>query len=363
VRRAADLRDERSFDHEGRDAGANFRFGDVLADLADGDSRIVAGTADLQYVTQLNPFAERHPDRFFEFGISEHNMLGSAAGLASCGFIPYVSTFASFAGIMGLENIKTDLAYPRMNVRVIATHAGISMGFFGTSHHATEDIAALRGVAGVTVVSPSDRWSAEAIIRQSVERPGPMYFRMGRGREPDVYDAVPGDYVIGGAKVVVPGDDLLIVATGTMVHPAVAAAAELAVSGISAQVVDAFSLKPFPSSAIAEMARGKRVVVTVEEHNVEGGLGTLVVEGLASAGVGVPVYKHGIYDEFVIIGPPTHLYEYYGLDATGITTVAARVVDATSGPDTRVLSTGSLPLWRSEDRLQVLDRRGVHVDG
>jgi transketolase len=353
VRRTADLHDSRSFDHEGRDAETTFRVGDVLASLADEDNRIVAGTADLQYVTQLNPFAAQYPDRFFEFGISEHNMLGAAAGMASCGLIPYVSTFASFAGIMGLENIKTDHAYPRLPVRIVSTHAGISMGFFGTSHHATEDIAALRSVAGLTILSPSDRWSAESLIRQTVDREGPVYFRMGRGRERDVYTQMPENYYVGGLSSVQSGDDLLLVATGSMVHEALRAAAVIREeTGATAHVIDAFSLKPFPAAEIAELALGKRAVLTVEEHNVEGGLGSLVAEAVASAGVGVPVYKHGVYDEFVIIGPPTHLYEYYGLDATGIASVARRLLEALSSGGARPYGR----LWTERDKIRVLQK-------
>jgi transketolase len=162
------------------------KVGRTLAELADRDPRIVVGTADLKYATLVSEFEERHPDRFFQFGIAERNMIGGAAGMATTGLIPYVATFASFSGLLGYEGIRTDLAYPQVPVRVLATHSGISMGFFSTSHHATEDISALRSVAGLMVLSPADGTSAAALITATVDHPGPIYIRLGRGREPSV---------------------------------------------------------------------------------------------------------------------------------------------------------------------------------
>jgi transketolase len=352
LRRAkADLRSDRSFDHVGRDAGARgFVTGDVLADLADADERIVAGCADLKYVTRMVLFEARHPDRFFQFGISERNMLTAAAGMASCGLIPYVATFACFSGILGYEAIRTDHAYPNLPVRVIATHAGIGMGFFGTSHHATEDISALRAVAGLTVVSPPDAAGAEALLRGTVGHPGPIYFRLGRGRDRDVYDSQPDVYGPGTPpRLVREGTDVLIAATGLMVGESVAAADVLADHGISAAVLDVHTLKPFDSESVADLAARYALVVTAEEHNVEGGLGTLVREAVAEAGAGTPVVKHGIQDEYAIIGPPTHLYRYYGLDPDGIATVTRRALER---------GQGRAPLWLDDDRARVLEAYG-----
>jgi transketolase len=358
MRRAADLRDPGSFDHVGRDAGAHFVAGDVLSDLADSDTRIVCGTADLKYVTQMAGFAARHPDRFFEFGISERNMLSAAAGMATCGLLPYVSTFASFSGILGYEAIRTDHAYPRLPVRVLATHAGISMGFFGTSHHALEDISALRAVAGLTIVSPSDRYSVEALVRSTVDVDGPVYFRMSRGQEENLYDEVPEAYFTRSPYEVRPGNDAVLVATGIMVRECKLAAEQAErETGVNVGVLDVHTLKPFPGQALAARLAGAPVVVTVEEHNVEGGLGTMVVEALASAGVQVPVYKHGLLDEFALVGPPTHLYAYYGLDAAGIATVLGRALrqgTAAGRPQA---------LWTPADRENVLGRYRARSNG
>ncbi len=346
-RNHTDLRSPRSFDHVGRDAGSEgLVTGTVLADLADADERIVAACADLKYVTRMSLFEVRHPDRFFQFGIAERNMLTAAAGMASCGLIPYVATFACFSGILGYEAIRTDHAYPNLPVRVIATHAGIGMGFFGTSHHATEDISALRAVAGLTILSPPDPAGTESLLRSTVELPGPIYFRLGRGRDQRVYDAPPERYGPGSPpRVVVEGSDVLVVSTGTMVGECAEAARRLAAeNGVSPTVLDVHTLKPFDAEAVAEHAARHRVVVAVEEHNIEGGLGTLVCEAVAEAGAAVPVRKHGLRDEFALIGPPTHLYSYYGLDPGGIATVVRRAADESPGP-----------LWTDDDRKQVLD--------
>lgn len=349
----ADLHDPSSFDHVGRDAGANFAAGETLAELADTDPRIVVGCADLTYVTRLAIFGARHPERLLYYGISERNMLGAAAGLATTGLIPYVCTFASFSAILGYENIRTDHAYPGLPVRILATHAGISMGFFGTSHHATEDLAALRAVANLRIVSPCDPVSTRALIRATVDHPGPVYFRIGRGRESAVYTEEPV-FEPERASVVRQGTDLLLVATGVMVQEALAAAALLAERGISATVVDVHTVKPFPGEHLAGLAAAHAAVVTVEEHTIEGGLGTMTVEALAAHGVRVPLFKHGLRDEYALVGPPTRLYRYYGLDPEGIATVGCRMLDRS--PEVALVAE---PLWTTEDRQRVYDRYGV----
>ena len=353
ARTRTDLRDPASFDHVGRDAGANFAAGEVLAELADSDPRIVVGCADLTYVTRLAIFGARHPARLLYYGISERNMLGAAAGLATTGLLPYVCTFASFSAILGYENIRTDHAYPHLPVRILATHAGISMGFFGTSHHATEDLAALRAVAGLRIVSPCDPQSTRALIRQTVDEPGPVYFRIGRGRERVVYASEPA-LIPDQASVLREGRDLLIIATGVVVQEALAAADSMAADGISATVADVHTVKPFPAAHLADLAARHAAVLTVEEHTVEGGLGTMTVEALAGYGVRMPVFKHGLRDEYALVGPPMRLYRYYGLDSEGISTVAGRLLGLTS-------STALVrePLWTAADRQRVYEQYGV----
>jgi transketolase len=298
-------------------------------------------------------FADRHPNRFFEFGIAERNMLSAAAGMAASGLIPYMSTFACFSGILAYETIRTDLAYPHLPVRVLATHAGIAMGFFGTSHHATEDISALRAVAGLMILSQSDRHSTEALLRATVEHDGPIYLRMGRGQEADLYDGEPEGYAPGRPYVARAGNDLLLVSTGMMVRECVLAAERLETElSRSVGVLDVHTLKPFPVDAIASFARDAETVLCVEEHNVEGGLGSIVADALLAAGISVPFAKHGLHDEFAVVGPPTHLYRYYGLDAAGIAVVASRLAGRVDAGVTGLgLAEG---LWGHEDHERVV---------
>ena len=196
-----------------------FVLGEELAELAKTDPRIAVATADLASANRTNDFRDMHPERFFNFGIAEKNMITAAAGMAASGMIPYVATFASFAAILGAEQIRTDCAYPRMPVRVIGTHSGMSMGFYGTSHHALEDIAMMRAVADLTVVCATDANHLRAILRASVDHPGAMYIRLGRGRDPEVYPDVP-DITFGRAIRLREGADLTIFATGSQVRAA-----------------------------------------------------------------------------------------------------------------------------------------------
>jgi len=350
------LRDPRSMSGDGYRhlQGGLVTFGRGLADLADHDERIVVGSADLTVSTLLTEFTARHPNRSFQFGISERNMVSAAAGLASTGLRPYVSTFAAFASLMCLEQIRTDLAYPNMPVRIVATHAGLALGFLSTSHHATEDLAALRGIANLTVLSPSDGATAVALAEATVDWPTPIYFRLGRGRDEGTYAAVPAGYGPGAPFVARTGSDLLIVATGIMVKRSLEAADALRGHGIAAEVVDVHTIKPFPAAALADIAASHVAVLTVEEHNVEGGLGSLVAEALFRAGVSIPLYTHGLHDEFAIIGPPNHQYRYYGLDPEGIDIVARRLLEYRAGKQRRSPDM----LWFEADRNRVLQESG-----
>jgi transketolase len=326
----------------------------ALADLAESDQRVVAMSADLKVSTQLSEFEKRHPERFFQFGISERNMIAAAAGMASCGLLPYAGTFAAFSGLLAYENIRTDLAYANQPVRLLATHAGVACGYFATSHHATEDISALRSVANLMILSPCDGESAAALIRATLEYPGPIYFRMGRGREEPAYrGGAPEGYVPGEPHVIRRGHDVLIAATGILVQEAVEAAGTLEDQGISCTVLDVHTLKPFPDQAIAEYAASHRVVLSVEEHNVLGGLGSMVQEAVFEQGVSVPSYKHGFYDEYSIIGAPTHLYEYYGLDGAGIFHVAQRLLHLVDSGSFYSVEHKKVPLWTEDDRHRV----------
>jgi transketolase len=294
---------------------------DALIELTKAGYPVMAGSADLQYSNGLNKFASEYPERYLQFGISEQNMVTAAAGLATCGVMPFVATFASFLGLLCCEQIRMDVAYSAQPVRLIGHHTGISLGFYGTSHHATEDIATIRSIADLAVVSPADGPQLVAAIKASATYDKPVYFRIGRGRDPIVYeDGVVFEF--GKAHEHIEGEELTIIACGITVHPALAAARKMNAEGRSVGVIDMASIKPIDRDAILRAAARSKRMMTVEEHNVLGGLGAAVAEVLSDEGVGVKLKRHGIYDEYSLIAPPTHLYQHYKLDAAGIEEVA-----------------------------------------
>lgn len=301
-----------------------FVAGEELADLADADPRIVVMTADLASSNRLIDFQPRHPDRFIDMGIAEKNMVTAAAGLASAGFMPFVGTFASFAAILCFEQIRTDCAYPGMPVRILGHHSGMSLGFYGTSHHALEDLSALRSVADLTVACAADSNQLRAMLRASLDIPGAIYLRLGRGRDPEVYPEVPADFTFGSAATLRDGGDVTVIATGSEVHPALSAAGLLAEDGLSVRVIDMHTISPLDTEAIVAAARETGAILTVEEHNITGGLGGAVAEVLADRRLAVPFRRHGVPDDYALIGPPAALYAHYRLDAAGI---AAEVRD------------------------------------
>ena len=297
----------------------------ALIELVEQGHPIVAGTADLQYSNGLVRFAKAYPERFIQFGISEQNMVSAAAGLATTGLYPYVATFASFLALLACEQIRTDVAYSALPVRLIGHHAGISLGFYGTSHHATEDMAITRSIADLTVIAPADGPQLAAAIKATVLHPEPIYFRIGRGQEPVVY---PDDvaFTVGKAVTHFVGETITLIACGTMLRPAKDAVSSLRDSGLSIGLIDMPTIKPIDRDAILEAAFRSRLIMTVEEHNIIGGLGGAVAEVLADAGMPAQLVRHGIADEYSLIAPPTHLYRHYRLDADGIASVVRNLL-------------------------------------
>jgi len=253
-------------------------------------------------------------------------MVSAAAGMAATGAMPFVATFASFLALLCCEQIRTDIAYSALPVRLVGHHTGISLGFYGTSHHATEDIAMMRSIADLTVVAPADSAQLRAAIRASVNHAQPIYFRIGRGRDPVVYDTIQS-FEFGRAIRHANGSDLTLIATGSMVHPTLEAAEILRSEGRSEGMIDMHTIKPIDREAILEAAGESRFLMTVEEHNVLGGLGGAVAEVLADEGAGCRLVRHGIKDEYSLIAPPTHLYAHYRLDGRGIAERASEAID------------------------------------
>jgi len=294
--------------------------GKVLADLADSDNRIVVLTADLGYSNRTIEFSPRHPTRFFDMGIAEQNMVGVAAGLAASGAIPYAATFASFLALLCCDQIRTDLAYPNLPVRLLAHHAGISLGYYGTSHHATEDIGIMRSMANMKIVCPADAYSLEHALRQTVNVEGPIYFRIGRGRDSIVYR--PGDkWEFAKISVLCNGSDALMLANGITVSAAMQAAEILARDSIDITVADLHTIQPVDTEGLLSLVKRHKTVFVAEEHNTRGGVATMVADTIIDSGIsGVRLVRIGLpSDEYAIIGPPYYLYRYYGLDAAGLT--------------------------------------------
>lgn len=292
--------------------------GQVLIELAEaGRDDIVVCTADLGRPTQVINFGRRYPDRYFNFGIAERNMIGAAAGLATTGLLPVISNYSFFLALMGAENIRNDIAYPNLNVRMVGTHSGIAMGFYGTSHHCNEDIGLLRAIAGLTVMAPCDANAIRAALRGTIDHHGPVYFRVGRGREAVVYDAPP-EWRIGGSHALRDGKDATLLAVGNLVSAGLQAHDLLAKEGIGLRVVDMYSIRPIDEAAVLSAARDHGVVFTAEEHNVTSGFGSAVAEVLAQHGAGARLHRIGMPDQYSILGPPTHLYRHYGLDGEGV---------------------------------------------
>ena len=302
--------------------------GTVLMELAaQGRDDIVVCTADLGRPTQVINFGRRYPDRYFNFGIAERNMIGAAAGLATTGLLPVISNYAFFLALMGAENIRNDICYPNLRVRMVGTHNGVAMGFYGTSHHCNEDIGLLRAIPNLVVMAPCDANAIRAALVSTLDHPGPVYFRVGRGREAPVYDAPP-PWRIGGSTTLREGRHATVFAIGNLVKAALDAHDILAGEGIGLGVVDCYSIRPIDEAPILEAAKAQGIVFSAEEHNVTSGFGSAVAEVLATHGAGARLHRIGMPDQYSLLGPPTHLYRHYGLDGEGVAaTVRARLND------------------------------------
>lgn len=281
--------------------------------------------ADLAAATKTGMFKKAYPDRFFDCGIAEGNMMSVAAGIATTGVIPFVSTFAMFAAGRAFEQVRNSIAYPHLNVKICATHAGITVGEDGATHQCNEDIALMRTIPGMTVVNPSDAAEADAAIAAALDHDGPMYIRFGRAPVPTINDGADYSFKLGEGRILAEGDDVTLVATGYMVHLALEAREALTAEGISARVVNIHTIKPLDTALILSCAEKTGALVTAEEHSVIGGLGSAVAECLAE-GYPVPLERVGVRDTFGKSGTVSALLEKFGLTADGIAAAARRAV-------------------------------------
>jgi transketolase len=299
-------------------------YGKTLVELGRENDKIVVLDADLSGSTKTALFGKEFPERFFNVGIAEANMIGIAAGLAAGGMIPFASTFAVFAAGRAFEQIRQSVAYPRLNVKVVATHGGITVGEDGGSHQSVEDLAIMRSLPNMTVLCPADGPETAAAIRAVAAFPGPVYIRLGRGKVPVVFD---GNYAfqIGRGVTLRSGSDLTFITTGLMTAQALRAADILAEEQISARVIHLGTIKPLDIELVLQAARETGAVVTAEEHSVIGGLGGAVCETLAE-GCPVPVERVGLRDQFGQSGNADELLAHYGLTAPHLVEAAERVL-------------------------------------
>lgn len=292
-------------------------YGNSLKELAEEFPNLVVLDADLAAATKTGIFKKAYPDRHIDCGIAEANMVGIAAGLAASGKIPFVSSFAMFAAGRAFEQVRNSVGYPHLNVKIGATHAGISVGEDGATHQCNEDIALMRTIPGMVVMCPSDDVEARAAVRAAIEHEGPVYIRFGRAAVPVINDTPDYHFEIGKGTVVKEGTDVTIVATGICVDSALGAAELLAADGINAEVVNICTIKPLDEELIVASAKKTGKVVTVEEHSVIGGLGSAVCDALCKSQP-TPVCKIGMQDVFGESGSAAALIEKYGLDAKGV---------------------------------------------
>ena len=299
-------------------------YGNALARIGKENTNIIVLDADLSKSTKTDTFKNVCPDRFFNVGIAEQNLISVGAGLAAAGKIPFVSSFAMFATGRAFEQIRNDVCYPKLNVKVCATHAGITVGEDGATHQSLEDISCMRTLPNMTVVVPADERETEAVVEWAASYKGPVYVRLGRAGVDDVtaegYTFVPGK-----STTLVEGSDVTIIACGALVGPAVEAAKTLAESNVSARVINMASIKPIDAEAIVKAATETGAIVTAEEHNIIGGLGSAVSE-VVVANKPVPMEFVGVQDTFGESGTPKELMAKYGLTAKDIVEAVKRVI-------------------------------------
>ncbi len=300
-------------------------YGNGLVELGAKYPEIVVLDADLAESTKTVYFKKAYPDRFFDCGIAEQNMVAVAAGLATCGKIPFCSSFAMFASGRAFDQVRNGVAYPKLNVKICATHAGITVGEDGATHQCLEDMGIMRTIPNMVVLNPGDDVEAKAALRAAAEHKGPVYMRFGRAPVPVLFDAATFQFEIGKGQILAEGSDVTIVATGIMLEAALAARELLANEGVSAEIIDICTIKPIDRELLLASAAKTGAVVTAEEHNIIGGLGSAVAEVLCE-GLPVPMRRVGVEDQFGRSGKVPALLEFYGLTAENIVCKAKEAV-------------------------------------
>ncbi|MBQ8739039.1 MAG: transketolase family protein [Clostridia bacterium] len=292
-------------------------YGNALAELGEKYENLVVLDADLAAATKTGIFKKKFPNRFFDCGIAENNMFGVSAGLATTGKIPFASTFAMFAAGRSFDQIRNSIGYPHLNVKIGATHAGITVGEDGATHQCNEDIALMRTIPGMVIINPSDAVEARYAVEEAIKHNGPVYLRFGRLAVSVINDRPDYSFELGKGVVMAEGSDATIVATGIMVEQALIARDMLKEEGIDVAVLNIHTIKPLDTALITAFAQQTGAMVVSEEHSIIGGLGSAVCEALSGV-CPIPVIRHGVEDVFGKSAPAKELLEYYGLNAAGI---------------------------------------------
>ena len=293
-------------------------YGEALVELAEKYPELVVFDADLASATMTKGFAAKYPDRFFDMGIAECNMTGVAAGMAACGFKPFTNTFAIFASGRAWEQVRNSVAYPRLNVKIVGSHGGLSVGEDGATHQCIEDFALMRVIPGMKVVCPCDGHEMKLAVEALLNYDGPAYLRLGRAAVDTVTDEIPGyKFELDKGVTLADGGDVTVIATGMMVQVALQARETMAKEGVSVRVIDMHTVKPLDSELVLKAAKETGCIVTSEEHSIVGGLGGAVAEFVIE-NCPVPVVRHGVNDEFGRSGKAAEVLEAYGLTADGL---------------------------------------------
>lgn len=290
-------------------------YGEELANLGEKNNKVVVLDADLSAATKTSIFAKKFPDRFFDMGIAEQNMIGTAAGLATCGKIPFASTFAMFAAGRAYDQIRNSICYPNLNVKICATHAGITVGEDGATHQMIEDISLMRTIPNMTVICTSDDTQTRWAVNEIAKFEGPVYLRLCRLATPKIYENE--KFEIGKGIQIGDGTDATIIATGVVVAEAIEAMEELRNRGINIRVIDMHTIKPIDEEIIIKVAKETKKIITIEDHSIIGGLGSAVCEVL-SENYPIKVYRMGIKDEFGKSGKAEDLLKYFKIDKNAI---------------------------------------------
>ena len=300
-------------------------YGAALVELAKDHPDVVVLDADLAAATKTGVFKKAYPDRHFDCGIAESNMMATAAGMAAMGLVPFASSFAMFAAGRAFEQVRNSIGYPHLNVKIGATHGGISVGEDGASHQCCEDFALMRSIPGMTVLCPADDVEAKAAVKAAYEHEGPVYLRFGRLAVPVLHEEESFRFEIGKGEVLRDGSDVAIIATGLMVAEAVEAAKTLAEAGISARVINICTIKPLDEELVVKAAKETGAIVTAENHNVTCGLGSVVANCLSRNAPTVQEFV-GVQDQFGQVGPQDFLMDEYGLRAANIVAAVKKAI-------------------------------------